>query len=201
MKRPDSDPSADELRALHDLGDRDAIAEALLRHAARLERSVRFRMDPALASRVDPADVVQEAVIEALDRFDDWLRAPDLPLFLWLRGLSLQRLLQLRRFHVDAQRRDARRERSFDASSCESLAERLVTSDTSPSSALDREERVEGLLRVLEELSPDDKEVLFLRCIEELSNAEAARVLELNESTASSRFVRALARVQKELRA
>ena len=70
---------------------------------------------------------------------------------------------------------------------------------TSPSSALNRQERHAALFRALEELPEGDREILLMRCLEELSNAETARILDLNESTASSRFVRALTKVQQLL--
>jgi RNA polymerase sigma-70 factor (ECF subfamily) len=43
---------------------------------------------------------------------------------------------------------------------------------------------------------PLDREIIALRHFEELSNSEAARVLNLEPSTASKRYVRALKRLQ-----
>jgi RNA polymerase sigma-70 factor (ECF subfamily) len=156
-------------------------------------------MDSAVRVRVDASDVVQDAMIEAFERIDSFFDGVPQPVFLWLRYLTLQRLLQVRRFHVDAQRRDARSEVRLAATSRADLAERLTESATSPSGVFARKEKRAALLRALEALADADREILVLRCLEELSNAEAAGVLGLNETTASSRFVRALARAQQLL--
>jgi len=51
----------------------------------------------------------------------------------------------------------------------------------------------------LERLDPDERAVVWLRAAEGMSFAEAARVLEIPESTARLRFVRGLARVRQGL--
>ena len=48
-------------------------------------------------------------------------------------------------------------------------------------------------------LEPLDRELLALRHYEQLTNAEAAQVLEISEAAAGSRFVRALKRLKKYL--
>ncbi len=45
-------------------------------------------------------------------------------------------------------------------------------------------------------MDPLDREVLALRHFEQLSNAETARVLDLQEATASKRYVRALKKLK-----
>jgi RNA polymerase sigma-70 factor (ECF subfamily) len=61
--------------------------------------------------------------------------------------------------------------------------------------------RLELKVRVQEALNgmdPHDREVLFLRHFEELSNAEAVQVLGIKPSAAVNRYVRALERVKDE---
>jgi RNA polymerase sigma-70 factor (ECF subfamily) len=48
-------------------------------------------------------------------------------------------------------------------------------------------------------MQPLDREIIALRHLEELSNAEAAEVLGLSKTAASNRYLRALARLQKVL--
>jgi RNA polymerase sigma-70 factor (ECF subfamily) len=48
-------------------------------------------------------------------------------------------------------------------------------------------------------MEPLDREILALRHFEQLTNAEVAETLEMNESTASSRYLRALKRLKDEL--
>ena len=48
-------------------------------------------------------------------------------------------------------------------------------------------------------MDPLDREILTLRHFEQLSNVEVAETLEMNESTTSSRYLRALKRLKDEL--
>ena len=61
MTAPDTEAL---LRAAGD-GDAAAREQLLARHRDRLRRMVAVRLDGRLAARVDPSDVVQEALIEA----------------------------------------------------------------------------------------------------------------------------------------
>ena len=49
-------------------------------------------------------------------------------------------------------------------------------------------------------MDPLDREVLALRHFEQLTNAEAARVLGISETAAGNRYVRALERLKEILR-
>jgi RNA polymerase sigma-70 factor (ECF subfamily) len=55
------------------------------------------------------------------------------------------------------------------------------------------------LQEALNAMDDIDREVLALRHFEQLSNAEAARSLQIDESAASNRYVRALKRLRKVL--
>jgi RNA polymerase sigma-70 factor (ECF subfamily) len=76
------------------------------------------------------------------------------------------------------------------------LAQRLIASATSPSRHLLRAELRDRVRAVLSCLKPHDREMLVLRYLEGLSNAEAAAVLGLAENTAAMRHLRALERVR-----
>src|SRR5262245_15592899 len=91
-------------------GDGAARAQLLQRHRRRLRRMVAVRFDPRLAARVDPSDVVQEALAEAAATLDGYLRERPLPFYPWLRQLAQRRLLDLHRRHVQARRRSVTRE-------------------------------------------------------------------------------------------
>src|SRR5436305_8449870 len=95
-------------------GDRAAWGAVLAQHRERLRRMVRLRLDRRLQGRIDPSDVVQDAYLEAAERFPEYARDTAMPFFLWLRFLTAQRLLILHRRHLGAQRRDAGREVSID---------------------------------------------------------------------------------------
>src|SRR5688572_13511514 len=92
-------------------GDAGAWGALLTEHEARLCRMAAFRLDPRLRGRVDAADVVQEAYAEAADHREDYFRlATPVPVFLWLRGIVGNKLLEVHRHHLGTHMRDAGRE-------------------------------------------------------------------------------------------
>jgi RNA polymerase sigma-70 factor (ECF subfamily) len=156
------------------------------------------RMDPRLASRVDPSDLVQEALADAARLLPGYLRERPMPFYAWLRRLAWERLVELKRHHIEAKRRSVTREGRcvpyLPEDSALLLANHLLTSGTSPSRRLIRDELRERVRSALERLDPRDREVLVLRYLEQLSTAETAAVLELSENGVKSRLMRALIR-------
>src|SRR5215510_305029 len=103
-------PTNEELLDAARQGDEAALAVLVERHRDRLERMVRLRMDRRLQGRVDPADVVQEAYLALRGKFPQYSADPHLPFFLWLRLEVGQKLVDLHRFHLGAQMRNAGQE-------------------------------------------------------------------------------------------
>lgn len=193
----------DLLQRVHG-GDQNALAELFDRYRERLRRMVRLRLDRRLQGRVDPSDVLQEAYLDVARRAPEYAADPAMPLYLWLRFLTGQRLLALHRHHLGAQMRDAGQEVSLHRgaipqASSASLAAQLLGRLTSPTQAAIRAEMQLRLQEILNTLDPLDREVLVLRHFEELSNNEAAEVLGLQKSAASNRYVRALKRLKEIL--
>ena len=60
-------------------GDEDARHKLLERYRDYLRRMVAVRLDRRVAARVDASDVVQETLVEAARRLDDYLRDRPLP--------------------------------------------------------------------------------------------------------------------------
>jgi RNA polymerase sigma-70 factor (ECF subfamily) len=185
-------------------GEAPAWGALLVAHEARLTRMVQFRMDARLRGRIDAADVVQEAYLEATDHRADYFRERDLPLFLWLRGVVRNKLLELRRHHLGTSMRDAKRERSLDerASPDETsaaLVAQLTGHLTRPSFAAARDEVAHRVRDALAAMDATDREVLALRHFEQLTNAEAAQVLQIQERAAAKRYLRALQRLKEIL--
>src|SRR5262245_54168281 len=133
-------------------------------HRERLKLMVGLRLDQRLQGRVDPSDVLQEAYLEAMDRLPSYLQDRPMPLFLWLRFLTAQRLQILHRRHLRAKSRDAGREISLSykplpAVSSEALAARLIGRNSTPREAAMRAETRAQLHAVLDSLPPIDREL------------------------------------------
>jgi RNA polymerase sigma-70 factor (ECF subfamily) len=200
----DESPKTDQLLALAAAGDQAAWGALLTSHQDRLLRMVAFRMDTRLSGRIDAADVVQEAFVEASAHRDTYFQAPAVPLFLWLRGVVMNKLLELHRHHLGTRMRDATRERSLDSrctpdNSSAALCAFLTAGLTRPSVAAVRDEIKAQLTEALDKMDATDREVLTLRHFEQLTNAEAAQVVGIQERAAAKRYLRALERLKNIL--
>lgn len=165
---------------------------------------VELRLNPRLRGRVDPSDIVQEAMLQATRGLDDYVREPRVSAYLWLRSLTQQQLLATHRFHLRTMKRDARLELNFGSAlagaSSVSIATCLVDEATSPSRACAKDEQIRILEELIEGMEPIDREILALRHFEQLSNSEAAELLGIGATAASQRFFRALKRLKNKLR-
>jgi len=152
-------------------------------------------MNPRLRRRVDASDVVQEACIDVARRYPEWVSRPDMPLLDWIRFLTRQKLADLARLHLGAQRRDVRREARGRTGSV-AIADRLVGDLTTPSQGAVRSELRARLGEALDRLDDADREVLRLRHFEARTNDEVAGILGLTKAGASNRYIRALRRLR-----
>jgi RNA polymerase sigma-70 factor, ECF subfamily len=182
-------------------GDSASLGTLLQRHEDRLRRMVAFRLDPRLQGRVDTSDVIQEVCLAAARALPNYVSRPEMPFFLWLRGIVGNKLLELHRHHLGTPMRDARREVSlYQASMPEAtsaaLAAQLMGRFSRPSEAAIRAEVKIRLQEALNQMDPVEREVLALRHFEYLTNAEAAEVLSVKEAAAGKRYLRALERLR-----
>jgi RNA polymerase sigma-70 factor (ECF subfamily) len=182
-------------------GDGPAVSALLERHRARLRRSVAVRINDRLAARVDPSDIVQEALLEAAAKLPSFAAERPLPFFPWLRKLAIQRLTKHRQRAEAAKRNPAREEREggLPDRSAWQLADRLVGRETNPLSRAVRAEQRQAVHDALERLAGSDREVLVLRYLEHLSPIEIAAVLGISEGAVKMRHLRALQRMQSLL--
>ena len=185
-------------------GDKESWGALLTRHRERLRRLVAFRMDQRLQGRIDPSDVIQEVCLEAAAALAEYLRRPAMPFFLWLRGITGNKLLELHRYHLGTQMRDARREVSLyrgasPESTSAALAAQLLGHATRASEVAIRAEAKLRLQEALNGMDPLDREVLALRHFEQLSPAETAQVLGISKKAAGMRYLRALKRLKEIL--
>ncbi|MCA9150565.1 MAG: sigma-70 family RNA polymerase sigma factor [Planctomycetales bacterium] len=170
------------------------------RYRTRLRRMVDLRLDWGLRGRIDVSDIVQEAFLEAHRRRDDFDPA-QMPSYLWLRMIVGQKLIDLHRYHVRAQKRSVLRESPLGVAepsvSSVALAHELADGATSVVEAAIRAERARMIETALLTMDDLDREVLALRHFEMLSNADAAHVLGISPNAASNRYVRALKRLRE----
>jgi RNA polymerase sigma-70 factor (ECF subfamily) len=180
-------------------GEKHAFDRLFALCESQLRRFVDLRLDPKLRPRVDPSDIVQEAHLEAFRRLDDFLETPTLPFKLWLRQITLDRLLMMRRRHVGAARRSLAREAALpDGSSC-ALARQLIAAGSTPSQQVGREELARRVREAVARLAEADREIILMRTFESLSFEEIARLIGVEAAAARKRHGRALLRLHKIL--
>lgn len=182
-------------------GDQRALGALIGEHRQRLRRMVQLRMDQRLQGRLDASDVIQEAFLEATERFPEYSQNAAMPFYLWLRFITGQKLIVLTRQHLGVKARDVRREVSLyggamPEATSESLAAHLLGRLASPSQAAMRAELQLRLQEVLNSMDQTDREIIALRHFEQLTCVESAQVLGIEEAAASSRYYRAIKRLK-----
>jgi len=164
---------------------------------------IAVRMDRRLVNRLDPSDVVQDALAEAHRLLPVYLRDRPMPFYPWLRQIAWNRLVDLHRRHILSKRRSLDREvrldLPLDEPSAYQLAELLLTRESAPGARMLREELRYRVRKAIDRLSPEFREVLVLRQIEQLSVEEIAAVLSVPQGTVKSRHFRALAQLRELL--
>ncbi len=180
-------------------GEAQGFDRLFTRYEPQLRRFVELRLDPKLRPRLDPADVVQEACLEAMRRLEGFLDNPPMPFKLWLRQITLDRLLMMRRRHVGAARRSVDREAALPEGSSCALARQLLAADSTPSARVGREELANRVRGAVARLSEADREIILMRTFEGLSFEEIAQLLDIESAAARKRHGRALLRLHKVL--
>lgn len=192
------------LRTRAEKGDTAALAEFFSVHRPRLWRMVDFWLDPRLRTRLDPDDILQESYLNAAQRLPHLAENREMSFLVWMRAVVRQTFLDAYRRHFGAQQRDARRDVPLSRGNAPfatstSLVLQFMGSLTSPSQAAMRAELHGRLEEAIERMDALDREVLALRHFEELTNAETAEVLGIQQKAASMRYMRALARLKEIL--
>ena len=180
-------------------GDRAEIDRLITSHRDYLKRVVSLRMDRRLQARVDPSDVVQETQFKAVQRVNEYLENPVLPLRLWLRRLACDAVVDAQRRHVHADGRSVKREMVFPEQSSLNIARQLLAGVSSPSMQLSKQELARLVREAVERLSEADRDVVLLMAFEGLNSTETAQVLGIEAPAARQRYGRALLKLQTML--
>ncbi|MCU0873793.1 MAG: sigma-70 family RNA polymerase sigma factor [Pirellulaceae bacterium] len=171
------DVDTDELLLLANQGEPSAVQRLLERHRPRLRRMIELRLDKRLSAHVAPSDIVQDSLLDASRKLNDYLATRPLPFYPWLRAIAWQRLQDQYRRHMLAKRRSVKCEEPalpLPDQSAMLLASHFVDPGSSPSQRLLREESQRRIRDALDHLDPTDREILVLRHLEQMPVAEIA---------------------------
>ncbi|UCG59901.1 MAG: sigma-70 family RNA polymerase sigma factor [Phycisphaerales bacterium] len=193
--KPASDHNTRRLVALAKEGDEPAIDQLCAVYGERIRRIVRLRMDRKLRAKLDSVDVVQDALVLALDGLKDFTYKNEGDFLRWLSKIAENKLFDIfDKFRAD--KRDVHREIPFkrEGRSTEGGAVGAAgpLDTTTPSVLLSRKEQLDRLERAIDNLKPEYREVVFLSRIERLSQAEIAAKLGKSKGAVAMLLSRAL---------
>jgi RNA polymerase sigma-70 factor (ECF subfamily) len=139
----------------------------------------------------DVEDVVQEVFLVIHRRLGEFHGLSTMRT--WIYGIAVN----VARNHRRASLRRHEPARETDPAQTERVAE---TSDRAPDALLAKARAAALLLRLLEDLDPDSREVFVLAELEEMTAVEIGEVLSLNPNTVSSRLRKARRRFEDVVR-
>jgi RNA polymerase sigma-70 factor (ECF subfamily) len=179
----------------------DALGRRLERFREYLRLLARLQLDPRLQAKLDPSDLVQQTLLEALEKRRQFRGATDAELAGWLRRILAHNLADaLRAFGRD--RRDVARERSLEESLRASSArlERWLASDeVPPDEQAERQERAVRLATSLAELPEAQRDALVLQYWHGWTLAEIGRHLDRSPSAVAGLLKRGLKKLRQDL--
>lgn len=198
----DADLDPEPLLRLARTGDGVALGRLLEMYRSYLALLARLQIGRRLRGKIDPEDLVQETFLKAHRDFPLFHGTTEAQLAAWLRQILAANLAMSVRRYLGTQRRDVRLERELADAVDESsrvLDRGLIAPQSTPSQRAIRREQAVLLANELEKLSPDYREVIVLRHLEELSFPEVARRMGRTLDSVQKLWVRALARLRQTL--
>ena len=175
-----------------------ALDELFARHRARLLAIVIRRIDPTLVRRIDPEDVVHESFLRAREKWE-WFDTRGRAVMSessWLYKLTRDCLIEMWRKH-SGPARDLRREMAIPDASSMAIFGGLIDSGTRPSQEFAREELRAQVRQAVEMLKTPDREILWMKHLDNLSFQEISEIAQITENAAYQRHFRAVERFMK----
>lgn len=161
----------------------------------------RLQLDSRLQGKVDPSDVVQDALLKAHQSLDQFRGRSDAEMAAWLRAILANSLIDVsRRFQVGA--RDIAQERSLHQALEESssrLEAWLTAEQSSPQEAVMRREQMLNLAKALGQLPPDQRQAVELRHLKGCSVGEVASQMGRGKEAVAKLLLRGVARLREWL--
>jgi RNA polymerase sigma-70 factor (ECF subfamily) len=137
----------------------------------------RTGLDASLQGKADPSDLVQDALLKAAVRFEQFRGASDAELAGWLRQILTRCLTDFVR-HYQTGNRHVGREHSLELllnRSTQAMEEILAVDSSSPSDAAQRRDLGVVLSDALAELAEDQREVIVMHHLQGLGWDEVSR--------------------------
>lgn len=183
--------------------DVEALASYIDVKRAQLAGFLRSITGEHLLAVVELDDLLQEVSTAALTGL------PTAPLdqyepLQWLQQIARRRVVDAHRFHFDAQRRDAARQKSIHGAgstdaSVLGIEQMLAVSMTSASAAMSRDMRMVRIQQAIEGLSEEQKSAIRMRYVEGLPTKEIAEKIGKTDVATRVLLSRSMRQLEKQL--
>lgn len=179
-------------------GESEVLGDLLQLYRNYLSVLATTQLDRRLRRRMNPSDLVQETMLAAHRDFGDFRGGSEPELLAWLRQILVNCLRTAIDTHINAQKRDMRREHSIEQMSqaldrsAANFAGALADRGPSPSEPMRRRERAVELADQLAKLRPEYRDVIVLRNLQGLSFNEIALRMERKPGTVRMLWLRAM---------
>lgn len=196
--------SADDLSNLVREGNAEALGQLADLNKDKLLAALDRKVGPGLRSKLELEDIYQEVMARAVKDLPTVDFQGQDPIG-WLYKVIDRQIVDLHRFHFEAQKRAAGREVSADqpvgAEEEKAMANLLVASMTTPSAVLSRDLKLMRVFKAVEQLSEDMKNAVRWKYVDNLSNGEIAQRLGKTDVATRVLLSRAIRKLQANLSA
>ncbi len=186
---------------------RDGAVEALGELLEPYRNYLRFlaaaQMGRQIGLRVTPSDIVQDTMLAAHRDFKNFQGESAAEFSQWLRTILARSLLKAVEHHLKAEKRDVRRELSFDqlqydlASSCDLAATMVAGRQPTPSRIVAVDEEAKWLADLISQLPEDYQQVITLRNFGGLRFEDVASKMERSSQAVRMLWLRAVSRLRE----
>jgi RNA polymerase sigma-70 factor (ECF subfamily) len=197
-----AEPDPEQLLRLAREGNSRARGQLLEGYRNYLALAARLQITRHLQSKVDAADLVQDTLLKAHQKFDQFRGHSEAELTAWLRCILASNVANLLRHYLGTQGRDVRLERPLadeleQSSRCGDMG--LIARTSSPSQRAVRREEAVLLANALRQLPEEYSEVIVMRHLQGLPFVEVARRMDRSVDSVEKLWIRALARLRRLL--
>lgn len=196
-------PNVGQLIQVAKAAEPGAIDRLLDAYRNYLRMLARVWLDRSLRQKLDASDLVQDTLLKAHQKFQQFRGGSEAELVVWLRKILARNVVDVVR-RYGAASRQVDRERSLNQmidGSIHALDNLLVASGSSPSQAAQRRELGVVLADALATLSADHRDVIVLRNLEELEWDGVAEKMGRSKDAVRMLWVRALKEFRPRLEA
>jgi RNA polymerase sigma-70 factor (ECF subfamily) len=192
------DDSVTNLLAEARQGGNEPLGQLLQMYRNYLTILATTQISPMLRRRMAPSDLVQETMLAAQENFRQFQGGTERELLAWLRQILINSLHDAMETHLQAKKRDIRREVSIEQVSAAldqsvmNFANVLAAPGPSPSAQVRQRERSVHLANQLAKLKPDYRDVIVLRNLQGLPFEEVAERMNRKPSAVRMLWLRAI---------